>query len=761
MPAICREKAQHAPVSFARVLRLLLLFILPATTVGTAAAHPLGNFTINHFSRLEIGSQHFAVRYVVDMAEIPAFQELQSIGSNGAELPPPAALAAYGERMAARYADALLLDVDGERVVLRPTASRVTTPAGSGGLHTLRLEADLSGTLPVAVGASPRLLRYVEGNHSARAGWNEMVVTAAPGVSVFDSSAYGSALTDELRSYPDALLAAPLDERTATLSFCTGSPPQGTAPLLMRGGTPTARTADRFAELIAVPELTPDVALLGLLFAAVLGGLPALSPGHGKTVVGAYLVGSRGTARHAAFLGLTVTITHTLGVFALGLLTLFASRYVLPERLFPILSVLSGGIIVVLGLSLFVTRLRSALVPRANHHHDHHHHDDDHHHHDHQHEHDDHAHDAAHTHSHLPPGADGSPVTWRSLLALGISGGIVPCPSALVVLLAAIALHRVGYGLVLIVAFSAGLAAVLTAVGLVFVYARRLLKRPLNSRLGRVLPALSALVITFAGAAICWEAVRTAGIDLRAMTATGPASPGLVSTASLLGLGLVFGLKHALEADHVAAVSTIVSEHRSVWSSSVVGALWGIGHTLSLLVAGVAVIVLHVEIDDRVAMALELGVAVMLISLGASALRRLWRGGTVHLHVHRHGGRPHLHPHVHAGAAKADPHHHHRIGVRPLLIGVVHGLAGSAALMLLVLSSIPSPRIGFAYIIIFGIGSIGGMLGVSALMSLPIQLAAQRFGRAHTTVRAVAAVFSFAFGIAMVYQIAVGGGLLR
>jgi len=315
--------------------------------------------------------------------------------------------------------------------------------------------------------------------------------------------------------------------------------------------------------------------------------------------------------------------------------------------------------------------------------------------------------------------------------------------------------------LLLIVAFSAGLAAVLTAVGLVFVYARRLLKRPLNSRLGRVLPALSALVITFAGAAICWEAVRTAGIDLSAMTATGPASPGLVSTASLLGLGLVFGLKHALEADHVAAVSTIVSEHRSVWSSSVVGARWGIGHTLSLLVAGVAVIVLHVEIDDRVAMALELGVAVMLISLGASALRRLWRGGTVHLHVHRHGGRPHLHPHVHAGAAKADPHHHHRIGVRPLLIGVVHGLAGSAALMLLVLSSIPSPRIGFAYIIIFGIGSIGGMLGVSALMSLPIQLAAQRFGRAHTTVRAVAAVFSFAFGIAMVYQIGVGGGLPR
>jgi len=352
-------------------------------------------------------------------------------------------------------------------------------------------------------------------------------------------------------------------------------------------------------------------------------------------------------------------------------------------------------------------------------------------------------------------------VTWRSLLALGISGGIVPCPSALVVLLAAIALHRIGYGLLLIVAFSAGLAGALTAVGLVFVYARRVLRRPLNSRLGRALPALSALVISVAGAAICWEAVRAAGIDLSAMMTPEPAAPGLLSTASLLGLGLVFGLKHALEADHVAAVSTIVSEHRSVWSSSLVGALWGVGHTLSLLVAGVAVIVLHVEINDRVAMALELGVAVMLISLGANALRRLWRGGRAHMHVHQHGGRPHLHPHLHGGAAEADPHHHHRIGVRPLLIGVVHGLAGSAALMLLVLSSIPSPRIGFAYIIIFGIGSIGGMLGVSALMSLPIQLAAHRFSRAHTTVRTVAALCSFVFGIAMAYQISVVGGLLR
>jgi ABC-type nickel/cobalt efflux system permease component RcnA len=218
-----------------------------------------------------------------------------------------------------------------------------------------------------------------------------------------------------------------------------------------------------------------------------------MSPGHGKTVVGAYLVGSRGTAKHAAFLGATVTITHTIGVIALGLVALFASHYVIPEKLYPVLGFVSGVLVVAIGLSLFTKRLRVSLGVAAHdhdhRHHDHHGHDHDHRHHDH------HSHDhGAGGHTHLPPGADGSEVTWRSLLALGVSGGIMPCPSALVVMLAAISMNRVGYGLVLVVAFSLGLAGALTAVGLAFIFMEGVLSKvPSSGKIMRALPVASAL----------------------------------------------------------------------------------------------------------------------------------------------------------------------------------------------------------------------------------------------------------------------------
>lgn len=233
------------------------------------------------------------------------------------------------------------------------------------------------------------------------------------------------------------------------------------------------------------------------------------------------------------------------------------------------------------------------------------------------------------------------------------------------------------------------------------------------------------------------------------------------SIVSVLGLGLVLGLKHALDADHLAAISTIVSERRSLLASSVIGAVWGVGHTLSLFIAGVAVIVLHVEIGKRVEMTLEFGVALMLIVLGVNLLRKLRRGATVHLHVHTHGGRVHAHPHVHDGKPEPHPHTHHgfRLDARPLLVGMVHGLAGSAALMLLVLSTIPSPWIGLIYIGVFGVGSIGGMLCMSTLLALPAHLTASRFARANVALQTAAAVFSVGLGLFMAYEIGVVGGL--
>lgn len=252
--------------------------------------------------------------------------------------------------------------------------------------------------------------------------------------------------------------------------------------------------------------------LITTLGSFVWGAMHAMSPGHGKTIVGAYLVGARATAQQAVFLGLTTTITHTIGVFALGLVALFASQYILPEQLYPWLSCISGLIVIVIGVNLFISRIRSAqLLKRshlghshANQHHQHDHHDHADHHHNHEHSHG--------SHSHLPPGTDGSPVTWRSLLILGISGGLVPCPSALVVLLSSIALGRIGFGLVLVLAFSLGLAGVLTALGLLLVRAKRLFERLPTQRWVRVLPAVSALFIALLGLGITTQALMQIGL---------------------------------------------------------------------------------------------------------------------------------------------------------------------------------------------------------------------------------------------------------
>jgi ABC-type nickel/cobalt efflux system permease component RcnA len=483
--------------------------------------------------------------------------------------------------------------------------------------------------------------------------------------------------------------------------------------------------------------------------------------------VGAYLVGSRGTARHAAFLGLTVTITHTAGVFALGLVTLLASEYVVPEKLFPILSLMSGAIVVAIGLSLFVRRLRAALGFTSHlHHHSHDRGPSDHHEGDpnQQHSH------GGRVHSHLPPGADGAPITWKSLLALGVSGGILPCPSALVVLLAAISLHRVGYGLLLVLAFSVGLAGVLTAVGLAFVYAGRLLKSTgALSRLSKVLPIVSALVIACAGFAISYQALSQAGIDLaatagslfaRVTSAADAPSFTSLGALGLLGLGLIYGLKHATEVDHIVAVSTIVSEHKKLGRAALVGGLWGAGHTASLVVVGAIVLGLRVAIPERVAGWLEFGVALMIIALGVLACRRALRRRTgAHFHRHDHGDNAHRHIHFHDSTSThvhswsgAHSHSITKIGLKPGLVGAMHGLAGSGTLTLLVLTQINSPLLGLIYLAVFGIGSIFGMLLMSALIGLPFVFSSRKFSGIHYGLQALAGILSVGFGFWYAYE---------
>ena len=370
----------------------------------------------------------------------------------------------------------------------------------------------------------------------------------------------------------------------------------------------------------------------------------------------------------------------------------------------------------------------------------------------------------------MPPGADGSPVTWRKLALLGVSGGLLPCPSALVVLLSAVALGRIGFGLLLIVAFSAGLAGVLTGCGLLMVYAKRFFERfATTGPLLRWLPVASAAVVTVIGVVMSVEAAGLTGA-FRGISSL-PIS-GLFGAAALpvLALGFTLGLKHALDADHLVAVSTIVSGRRGILGSSIVGGLWGLGHTLSLVVVGLLVIALHIQIPERVAMAMEFTVALMLVILGFNVLRTMRKGG-VRVHSHQHGGHAHTHAHIFDDTGSGEPdHHHHQStaeafreglsgGKRSVFIGMVHGLAGSAALMLLVLSTIASPALALMYIAIFGLGSVGGMMLMSTLLGLPFAFTARRFASLNSVIRGISGAVSVVFGLILAYQIGITQGL--
>jgi nickel/cobalt exporter len=258
--------------------------------------------------------------------------------------------------------------------------------------------------------------------------------------------------------------------------------------------------ADYLAQLLHQPQLSAGWLLAGIAVAFWLGALHALEPGHGKTIVAAYLVGSRGNKKHAALLGATVTFTHTISVFLLGIGTLLLSSYIVPEKIISVLGVVSGVSIVLIGGWLFYKRWRAFLHARAHalgHHHHHHHHHD----HGHAHSHD------GHTHSHVPQGD----ITLGSLMALGASGGLVPCPAAMVLLLSAIAIGRVGLGLVLLIAFSLGLAGVLMAIGMLVIHAKSWL--PESSKTGqhpllRFAPVASAFVILCVGVLMTAASLR-------------------------------------------------------------------------------------------------------------------------------------------------------------------------------------------------------------------------------------------------------------
>lgn len=439
-----------------------------------AAAHPLGNFTVNRYAEVRVSGQDLYVSYVLDLAEIPSVQLEDRVRAPGF---------AHG------VARGLVVRVDGRRAFLSLVSDSVRARPGAGGLRTLRFEAVYSA------GRAGRVVDVRDTNFDSRVGWREIVVTAERGARIERSTAAATSSSRRLSAYPEDLLSSPIDVRSATAEVVPGVLP-GVAPRI--GAPPRSeRPSSRFESLVS-HELTPGFVLVSLALALFWGAAHALSPGHGKAIVAGYLVGTRGTARHAVLLGVIVTVTHTIGVFALGLVTLALSEFIVPEQLYPWLNLVAALLVLGVGVGIFRLRLTEWLRARAHtrahargDEHDHHH---DHHHHGHSHDHD----------HHHPQAGKG----LRGLVGIGISGGIVPCPTALVVLLAAISLHRVGYGLVLILAFSVGLAASVTGIGLVAVLARRTFSRvSFEGRLVRVLPAASAAVVLALGLAMTARAV--------------------------------------------------------------------------------------------------------------------------------------------------------------------------------------------------------------------------------------------------------------
>jgi ABC-type nickel/cobalt efflux system permease component RcnA len=450
------------------------------------------------------------VRYVLDMAEIPTFALDRSLDPHGT--PPQTALAVWAASHAASVAPQLSVVADGHAVALTPAGSTVRPRPGAGGLPTLYFTADYSAALP----AGPHRIVYRDLTEPGRLGWKDVVAGAQ------------REPTDELRAYPSALIGSPRT-RTALVADVDAAgrvaadPSAGDAIAAdPTASTPLARS-NALSDVLAKGAGDPLVVLGALLLAIALGALHALEPGHGKTLLAVSLVGARATARQAVILATALTVAHTAGVLALGVALLLAAQWIVPEQVYPWITLASGALVTVLGARALAREIRNRLpfahVHRHTHDHAHPHEHDHvhaggahHHHHDEAHDHvalD----DAAHARSHAVPGT--APLTFRSAVLAAASGNVAPCPAALVVLLAAIGLHQVGYGMVLIVAFSIGLAAVLTGLGIAVVRsAAWLVSRPRFDRAARWAPLVTAFVIATVGALMVGQGFVAQGIGV-------------------------------------------------------------------------------------------------------------------------------------------------------------------------------------------------------------------------------------------------------
>jgi nickel/cobalt transporter (NicO) family protein len=544
----------------AALFAALGLFAAPA-----ALAHPLGNFTVNRYTDLDLSPGNVRVTYALDMAEIPTFQEMPRIDTDHDGAVSDAEKQAWGDRKAPEVLRQITLTVDGRPVALSMSSDSMIFRPGQAGLPILYFKATYTAALPSSAGS----VSFADGNYGDRIGWKEITARSEDGIHVFDSTVPAASVSDELLSYPIDLLKSPLDVRQAAFSFRPGA---ATVASATDGGSratgaPIA-SGGSFAALVRW-RLTPLILGLSLLLAFAFGAVHALGPGHGKTITAAYLVGAGANRTQALAIGGAVSIMHTASVLLLGLFAYVLSKSFPADRVYPWLTLTTGLVALGLGTGLMVVRVRArrrGLDPWHGHSHTlearshpaarsasaasvsmeapgpgslmvlerqaltREHSGPGGHGHEHG-PHDGHGHEAG------PEGVD--PVSSKGLLAIAVAGGILPSPTAFVVLTGSIYAHRVGYGLGLILAFSAGLAAALIAVGMMALRARAMVSRKLGGRVSGLIPIVSAAVIVGFGS---FFALRGLGAAFRPSLAL---AFGVGIPAALAGVVLAGRTAHA------------------------------------------------------------------------------------------------------------------------------------------------------------------------------------------------------------------------
>lgn len=500
-----------------------MFFVALAVFSGVAQpafAHPLGNFTINHLVTIRLSGDVLRIRYVLDMAEIPTFSVMRSRSVDGRL--GPAGLRSWADSEVPSIAGGLDIRANGERLDLQPVGvPLVRTRPGAGGLPTLYWAQNF-----VARPGDVRTLTVDDLTFPDRIGWKDIVIGTEP--------------TGELTHYPIAMLTSPRDVTSAQLTRASSGRWMIAAPAAanaVAAPPPSQVRSNALADMLARGPTSVIVVLLTLIAAIGLGALHALEPGHGKTLLAVSLVGARATPRQALVLAAALTLAHTAGVLILGLALLLAAPWIVPETIYPWLTIGSGLAVAYLGASALARFVRTRRGTAQDHGHDH---DENGRNHAHSH--------GGHGHHHTIPGD--APISFRGVVMIAMSGNVAPCPAALVVMLAALASHQLGYGLAIIVAFGVGLAAVLTGLGIAVVRGASLVaQRPAVKRIVAYGPLASACAISAIGALMFGQGLASSIIR----------APGLPVT--LLTLGAIAG--YAMRPGHTHAHSHIASPAES------------------------------------------------------------------------------------------------------------------------------------------------------------------------------------------------------